>query len=116
MKELKDFMLIFKMDINPSYQPSPKELTTMKNAWGNYIGNIAQNARLVSSHQLGYEGTIIINNNETKIDFEAQKKESISGNLVVKASDLNEATNIAKACPILQAGGSVEVRNTLTIF
>jgi len=40
----------------------------------------------------------------------AEAKDLISGYTVIAASDLAHAADIAKGCPILQVGGSVEVR------
>lgn len=116
MENLKDFMLIFRMEINPQFVPSQEQLSSMKMQWGNWIGKIAQKARLVSSHQLGFEGNIIKADGEVKrLEFLSQNQ-SISGNMVLKATDLTEATEIAKGSPILLMGGTVEIRNTLNNF
>ena len=37
-------------------------------------------------------------------------KEAIGGYSIIKASSLEEATELSKGCPILSVGGSVEVR------
>ncbi|HEY8936239.1 MAG TPA: YciI family protein [Cyclobacteriaceae bacterium] len=37
-------------------------------------------------------------------------KELIGGYSIVKANSLEEATELAKGCPILTVGGNVEVR------
>jgi hypothetical protein len=37
-------------------------------------------------------------------------KEAIGGYSIVKAASLEEATELAKGCPIFNVGGSVEVR------
>ncbi|MBT31189.1 MAG: hypothetical protein CMO01_16155 [Thalassobius sp.] len=88
----------------------------MKNLWSNWIGGIAQQARLVSSYQLGFEGNTIKNNSEVKPGYLTEIKTSVSGNLVLKAIDLEEATKMAKHSPILEMGGCVEIRNVLTTF
>ncbi|MEM9327485.1 MAG: YciI family protein [Bacteroidota bacterium] len=116
MKDLKDYMLIFRMELNPNFVPSPEQASDMRNAWGGWIGGIAQNARLVSSHQLGFEGKTLASDQSVQAGYVMADKQSISGNLVVKAADMDEATAIAKGCPILTMGGSVEVRNTLAVF
>lgn len=45
MENLKDSMLIFRMEIQANYQPNAEEISKMKKSWGNWIGGIAQNAR-----------------------------------------------------------------------
>jgi len=39
-----------------------------------------------------------------------EAKDIIGGYIVVEAKDLDEAVEISKGCPILEVGGSVEVR------
>ena len=40
----------------------------------------------------------------------AEAKDIVNGYTLIEAEDLSQATEIAKACPILELGGSVEVR------
>ena len=40
----------------------------------------------------------------------AEAKDVIGGYVVVEANDLSHATELSKGCPILEVGGSVEVR------
>lgn len=40
----------------------------------------------------------------------AEGKEVVGGNLIVKAADLDQATEISKDCPIFEYDGTVEVR------
>jgi hypothetical protein len=40
----------------------------------------------------------------------AETKDVIGGFTVIVAADINHAAELAKGCPILEAGGAVEVR------
>ena len=40
----------------------------------------------------------------------SESKEVVGGYLIVSAASLDEATTMSKGCPILEEGGSVEVR------
>jgi hypothetical protein len=40
----------------------------------------------------------------------AEAKDVVGGYIVVEVNDLAHAVEISKGCPILEAGGSVEVR------
>lgn len=44
-----------------------------------------------------------------------ESKELIGGFYVIKANDLEEATKLAKGCPTLRLGGSVEIRPVMHI-
>ena len=43
----------------------------------------------------------------------AEAKDLVAGFMIVKARDLSEAAELSKGCPILDGGGSVEVRPVL---
>jgi hypothetical protein len=43
-------------------------------------------------------------------------KNPISGYTVIKAKDLATAAKLAKGCPVLKAGGSIEVCETLPVM
>ena len=116
MENLKNFMLLFRMEMNANHKPSETVLVAIKKSWGDWIGGIAQNARLVSSHQLGFEEATISSSGEAISGFISAEKKSVSGNMVLKALDMEEAIKLAQHCPILAAGGSVEIRNVLMNF
>jgi hypothetical protein len=40
----------------------------------------------------------------------AEAKDVVGGYIVVEANDLAQAAELSKGCPILEAGGSVEIR------
>ncbi|WP_234571211.1 YciI family protein [Rhodohalobacter sp. 614A] len=42
-----------------------------------------------------------------------ESKELVTGYYLIKASSLEEATELAKGCPVLQLGGSIEVREIM---
>ena len=44
-----------------------------------------------------------------------EAKEVVGGYSLIEASDLNEAARIAAGCPILEFGGSVEVRPVMIV-
>ena len=45
----------------------------------------------------------------------AESKDVVGGFIVIEAGDLDEAVELSKACPILDVGGSVEVRPVQTL-
>ena len=45
----------------------------------------------------------------------AETKDLIGGYSLIEASDLEEAAQIAAGCPILQNGGSVEIRPVMQV-
>ncbi len=112
MEKLQDFMLLFRMQPG-SQQPTAEQLTAMQQQWGAYISGIAAQAKLVNASRLGFEGNLIDSSLAVIKGINISNNEALTGNMVVKATSLNEATEIAKGCPVLAMGGSVEVRNTI---
>lgn len=109
MEQLKDFMLLFRME--PSNQkPTQEQLNEMHQQWGDFIGNIAMQGKLVSTHQLGFEGVQITPDQSTTQGVYVANNQMLAGNMVLKAINIDQAVNLAKKCPILLMGGTVEVR------
>jgi hypothetical protein len=85
----------------------------MHKQWGAFIGNIAMQGKLVSTYQIGFEGTQIFADRSTQEGIHIAEGQTLSGNMVLKASSMEAATELAKNCPILLMGGSVEVRSLI---
>jgi hypothetical protein len=110
MKRSKEFMLLFRF--NPSGpKPTESELKASHAAWGAYIGGIALQEKLVSTHQLGFDGMQVASNGELTDGIWFSDDMALGGNMILKASGMAEAVEIAKECPILKMGGTVEVRD-----
>jgi hypothetical protein len=108
----QEFMLLFRMQPS-NEQPTPEQMQEMEKTWGEFIGGIAMQGKLVSTHQLGFEGTMIAADQTTTNGFNVAEGNMLAGNMVLKADSLEAATELAKKCPILFMGGSVEVRTTI---
>jgi len=105
------FMMLFRFMPDFSHRPTEQELAAMKEQWGSFIGNIAISEKLVSTYRLGFEGKSIQSDTSVTDGILIADEKTISGNMVVKANSLEEASELAKGCPILKMGGTVEVRS-----
>jgi hypothetical protein len=62
-------------------------------------------------HPLEATGKVVKGKQKTVNDGPyAEAKDVVGGYIVIEAKDLAHATEISKGCPILDIGGSVEVR------
>lgn len=113
MKTKQTFMMVFRFSPNLEYHPKAKEIEQMKQDWGSFIGNIAIKEKLESTHQLGFDGKQVSSGSKISDGICIYENQTISGNMIVKANSINEAVEMAKDCPILKVGGSVEVRNII---
>lgn len=100
MENLQDFMLLFRMQPT-NQQPTGEQLNAMQQQWSIFIGGIAAQAKLVSTSRLGFDGNLIDKNLNVSSGINMTNNETLSGNMVIKASTLKEATEIAKDCPVL---------------
>jgi hypothetical protein len=112
MSQEKEFMLMFRFEPSND-QPTPEQLQEMQKQWGEFIGNIAMQGKLVSTYQFGFEGIQIFSDHTSLEGPYMADGLTLSGNLVLKAKTLQEATEFAAKCPILFMGGTVEVRNLI---
>ena len=112
---MNEFLLIFRREAQGNEAPlSPEQLQAMMKPWQDWIGNIAAQNKLVSSgNRLAPEGRVIKPNNVITNGPYVEIKEAIGGYIIIKASSLDEAAEISKSCPILFAGGNVEVRTVV---
>lgn len=112
MTQLTEFMLLFRYEPS-NEQPTQAELQEMQKHWGQFIGGIAMQGMLVSTHQLGFEGKMIFSDHSTKEGYHSEEGQIIGGNMILKADSIESAAELAKKCPVLAMGGVVEVRNVI---
>lgn len=113
MKDSKNFMMIFRFEPNFDYQPTQEDLEQQEKVWGQFIGNLAIQEKLVGTNQLGFEGLQVNHEMEVSEGITISEGKTIGGNMIVKAKTIQEAAEMAKACPILQMGGTVEIRDIM---
>ncbi|MCE7040309.1 YciI family protein [Dyadobacter sp. CY312] len=113
---MNEFLLIFRRDFTTKEeQPSPEVLQTSLKAWQDWFGSLAAQNKLARPLQRwDGEGRIVKPNSAVINGPYAEIKESIGGMIVVTAADYDEASEIAKGCPILKLGGNVEIRMAVT--
>ncbi len=112
MTNTQEFMLLFRFEPT-NEQPTPEQLQEMQKQWGEFIGNIAMQGKLVSTHQLGFEGMQVFADHTTQEGIQIAEGQTMGGNMILKAESMEVATELAKKCPILLMGGTVEVRSII---
>jgi hypothetical protein len=108
---MKEFLLVFRREPSYDLQLSPEQMQQSTKPWQDWMGSIAAQNKLVSrGNRLDSAGNVVKANNVVTNGPYVETKEAIGGYTIVKARDINEASELAKGCPILAQGGSVEVR------
>ncbi len=106
---MEEFVLIFRgSNQAPSGTPDERKAITQK--WMDWIAGIAAQNKLVDQgNRLGQKGRVLKADITTDGPF-CEIKEIIGGYSIIRAASLDEAESIAKGCPGLLFGGSVEIR------
>jgi len=113
---MNEFSLIFRNEQNPDAQFSPEQMQNILKQWRDWMGGIAAQNKLANpGNRLGIEGAVVRKGNVVTDGPYAEIKEMISGFIIVQTETLEEAIELAKGCPVFNAGGSVEVRSIIPI-
>lgn len=108
---MKDFLFVFRADSNAMPSGSPDEMQATTKRWMDWIGGLAAQNKLTDrGNRLVPWGKVVKADNVIADGPYTEIKESIGGYSIVKAASVEEAAELAKECPILTIGGSVEVR------
>jgi hypothetical protein len=90
---------------------SPKDMQKIMGQWNNWFERLTLQGKVKSAHPLEHEGKIVSGKRRTVSDGPfAESKEAIGGYCLLLLDDFNEALEIAKECPALEYGLTVEVR------
>ena len=108
---MKDFLLVYRTNYSKMPKASPEEMQASTKRWMDWIGGIAAQNKLTDrGNRLFPVGKVLKSDSVIADGPYAEIKESIIGYSMVKADSIEEATDLAKGCPILKTGGNVEIR------
>lgn len=116
---MDDFLLILRDHPERWTRFSPDEqqaVIARFNAWNQAL---RAEERLVSAGKLSREPGPVLRRRDDQIAVDGpfpEAKEALSGFYVVRAESLEAARALAEGCPILDLGGSVEVRALVVLI
>jgi len=109
---MEKYMFIF-IGGDPS-RLSPEAQQAHMGKWFAWVEKLQKEKCYVSGEALLPGGKTIKGSKKVVTDGPfAEGKEIVGGYFVVEAKDINEATEMAKACPDYELGGIVEVREVV---
>ena len=108
---MNEFLFLYRADFATARQVSPEQAQATTQKWMDWIMGISKEGKLASrGNRLTNEGKVLKPGNVVTNGPFSELKESIGGYTIVKAASYDEAVELAKGCPVLALGGSVEVR------
>jgi hypothetical protein len=104
------FLFVYRGNPEATRQFTPEQMQQTMQKWGAWIGEAMQKGWMVDPGDgLTDEGRVV----RTKVVSDGpfvEAKEIVGGYSVVEAPTIEAASELAKGCPAVSAGGSVEVR------
>jgi len=88
-----------------------KEQARVMAAWGKWYQKLGR-AVVDGGNPIGHAKTIASTGRVT----DGGGKNPITGYTIIKAKDIATAVKLAKGCPVLKAGGGIEVAETLEVM
>jgi hypothetical protein len=112
---MEKFMLIFRNNASTFQTSSPEALQADLGRWMTWMNTLAESGRMTGGEQLMLDGRVITGAKQIITDGPfTEAKEIFGGYVIINAESLDEAVEIAKGCPDVNAGalgeGSVEIR------
>ncbi len=107
---MKEFALIFRQ---PSYDYSSlsdEEIAALQKKWADWASAIAAEGRLANGLRLDPSGKVLKTGGLVTDGPFVEIREILGSLVVVRAESLDEAITLAHGCPVLDRGGSVEIR------
>jgi hypothetical protein len=91
---------------------SPEQMQKTMEQWVAWFKDLGAKGHLKDpGHPLEHTGKVVKGKQKTVTDGPyAETKDVVGGYILVEAKDLDHAVELSKGCPILEVGGSVEVR------
>ena len=110
------FLLLFRGAGAQAHQHlSPEQREQMTKQWNDWYDGLAAQGKIQHGRPLAPNGRVVSGARGHRVSDGpyAEAKEAIAGYFFLNAADIDEATEIAKGCPSLSLGASVEVRSVL---
>ncbi len=108
------FMYVFRGGAFVTRGLSATEMQAHLEKWNAWSSALAKAGRRPSGHPVDRQGKTVRGADRVVTDGPyAESKDLVTGNLVIEAGSLDEATEVARDCPIFEFEGSVEVRPVL---
>ena len=79
-------------------------------AWGAYMGKLNQHGNYLSGQPVVSGGKVISAQGASSEPVVSAHEGIVGGYILIKANDLEQATEIAKECPHIANEGNIEIR------
>ena len=106
---MKEFLLLLRGG-KPVTSKTEAENKAEMQAWGAYMGKLAQDGAIIGGLPLVGGGKTVSASGTVDEAVTSAKEGIVGGYLIIKADSFGKAAEIAKACPHIANEGNIEVR------
>jgi hypothetical protein len=107
--DVANYVLVYKG--GGGMAPTPAEQEKIMADWGKWFGGLGQ-ALVDGGNPFSGSATSIASDGSSKDGASS----GLTGYSILKADDLSAATTLAKGCPVLASGGTIEVYETFQVM
>ena len=113
---MNEYLLILRGGEDIRALKSPEEMQQHMQEWQQWFSTMAQDGAFVAGQPLQQEAKSLINMGKQVIDRPlAEGKEMVGGYIIVRANNLDDATELAKGCPGFEHDCTIEVREIMSL-
>ena len=106
----KDFMVMLRGSWKDWNRLGPEEMQRILEQYGAWVESLKAQGRFKGGHALNHRSKLIRGEDGALVDGPyAETKEALTGYFLIAAASHDEAVEIARGCPALSHGESVEV-------
>jgi len=110
---MNEYLLLFRGGEEKAMAQPPDAFRAHMRKWMEWLGGLKKEGVHVAAQPLSRTGRTVEGTNNVVTDGPYMEgKEIVGGFLLCKASSYDDAMKIASKCPVLEFGGTVEVRET----
>ena len=108
---MANFLFVYRGGDDEFATMTPQEIEQHMQKWSAWIGEGFQKGWMLDAGDaLTPEGRVVTSKKVVTDGPFAESKELVGGYSIVKADTIDDAAALAKGCPALETGGTVEVR------
>ena len=108
---MKEFALLFRQPNIDYPSLSDSEVEALRKKWADWAGAMAAEGRVVDDGiRLDPSGKVLRTGGLVTDGPFVEIREILGSFVIIKAESLDDAITVAHGCPVLERGGSVEVR------
>ena len=113
---MKEFVLLFRRPDLQEIDVTPDKIKAYRQKWNDWVNGFSAEVNLSSiGFGLSEEGKVLKPGGLITDGPFVEIKEKLGGLAIVKTESLDEAVTIAHGCPVLEIGGSVEIREAFMV-